>query len=89
MILRVGIIGPWHCVSKKWHKATFPSFSNDGLSLTLPGGHIRKVRNPADFIRFDVHAAEAGLNLRGCGPLTTPGFVDGLTVSPVMRRRAA
>ena len=25
------------------------------------------------FIRFDVHAAKAGMNIRGCAPLTTPG----------------
>ena len=30
------------------------------------------------FIRSDVHAVRAGLNIRGCGPLTTPGFIDRL-----------
>ena len=25
------------------------------------------------FIRFDVHAAKAGINIRGCAPLSTPG----------------
>jgi len=25
------------------------------------------------FIRFDVHAAKAGMNIRGCAPLSTPG----------------
>ena len=47
------------------------------LSLTLPGGKTRRVRKPPVFIRFDVHAVKAGINLRGCGPLTTLGAFGG------------
>ena len=28
------------------------------------------------FIRSDAHVVRAGLNIRGCGPLSTPGFFD-------------
>ena len=39
----------------------------------LPGGKTRRVRKPSVFIRFAVHAAKAGMNIRGCAPLSTPG----------------
>ena len=54
----------------------------------LPGGKTRRVRKPPVFIRFDVPpqgafscpfgsihlvAAKAGMNIRGCAPLSTPG----------------
>ena len=31
------------------------------------------VRKPAVFIRFDAHVVKAGMNIRGCAPLSTPG----------------
>ena len=37
-----------------------------------------KYENLRVFIRFDAHVVKAGINLRGCGPLTTPGFFDRL-----------
>ena len=30
------------------------------------------------FIRSDAHVVRAGLNIRGCGPLSTPGVFDRL-----------
>ena len=30
------------------------------------------------FIRFDTHVVKAGINLRDCGSLTTPGLFDKL-----------
>ena len=30
------------------------------------------------FIRSDAHVVRAGLNIRGCGPLSTPGVIDRL-----------
>ena len=32
----------------------------------------RRVRKPSVFIRSDVHAVRAGINIRGCAPLSTP-----------------
>ncbi|MFR1264698.1 MAG: hypothetical protein ACLSES_04020, partial [Christensenellales bacterium] len=46
------------------------------LSHSFPGGKTRRVQKPSVFIRFDVHAVKAGINLRGCGPLTTLWFFD-------------
>ena len=34
------------------------------------------------FIRFDAHVVKAGINLRDCGPLTTPRFFDKLSAPP-------
>ena len=33
------------------------------------------------FIRSDAHVVRAGLNIRGCGPLSTPGFFDRLKMN--------
>ena len=57
-------------------KAISSSFFGFCLSHTLPGGKTRRVRKPPVFIRFDVHAVKAGINLRGCGPLTTLSFLE-------------
>ena len=65
-------------VSKKWLKTTFSSFCGFCLSHSFPSGKTRKVRKPPVFIRFDAHVVKAGINLRGCGPLTTPRFFDRL-----------
>ena len=49
------------------------------LSHSLPGGKIREVaENLWVFIRSDAHVVRAGLNIRGCGPLSTLGFFDRL-----------
>ncbi|MDY5674724.1 MAG: hypothetical protein SPK82_00775, partial [Eubacteriales bacterium] len=37
-----------------------------------------KYENLWVFIRSDAHVVRAGLNIRGCGPLSTPGFFDRL-----------
>ena len=37
-----------------------------------------KYENLRVFIRFNAHVVKAGINLRGCGPLTTPRFFDRL-----------
>ena len=37
-----------------------------------PGGKTRRVQKPSVFIRFDAHVAKAGINIRGCAPLSTP-----------------
>ena len=42
------------------------------------GGKTRREEKPSVFIRFDAHVVKAGINLRGCGPLTTPRFFDRL-----------
>jgi len=46
------------------------------LSHSFPGGKTRREEKPSVFIRFDVHAVKAGINLRGCGPLTTLSFLE-------------
>ena len=46
------------------------------LSHSFPGGKTRREEKPPVFIRFDVHAVKAGINLRGCGPLTTLSFLE-------------
>ncbi len=43
-------------------------------------------RKPRVFIRFDAHVVKAGINLRGCGPLTTPGLLDKLKL-PLHKQR--
>ena len=49
------------------------------LSHPLPGGKTRKVRKPPGFIRSDALVVRAGWNIRGCSPLSTPGFLDKLS----------
>ena len=55
-------------VSKKWLPATF-SILCENLKV---------------FIRSDVHAVRAGISLKGCRPLTTPGLFDRLTLCPLV-----
>ena len=81
LFLKIRGLNPFR-VSKKWLNATFLSFFGFRLSHSLPGGKTRKVRKPKGFIRSDVHTVRAGLNIRGCGPLSTPGFIDRLGLSP-------
>ena len=40
-----------------------------------------KYENLWVFIRSDAHVVRAGLNIRGCGPLSTLGFFDRLGLS--------
>ena len=63
-------------MSKKWLNATFSSFH--GFCLPLPGGKSRRYENLWVFIRSDVHAARAGIKLKGSRPVTTPWFIDRL-----------
>ena len=65
-------------VSKKWHTATFSSFSRALPLAFAPGGNTRKVRNLWVFICFDAHVVKAGIILRGCGP-----FAGALPLHPV------
>ena len=62
-------------------RKTRGSAPGDGAELTRlggpPGGKTRRVRKPPVFIRFDVHVVKAGINLRGCDPLTTLGAFGG------------
>ena len=37
-----------------------------------------KYENLWGFIRSDAHVVRAGLNIRGCRPLSTPGLIDRL-----------
>ena len=37
------------------------------------------------FIRSDARVVRAGLNIRGCGPLSTPGFFDRLKAAIIRR----
>ena len=59
-------------LSVKWQSHFTEGFRV--LPLTsFPGGKTRRVQKPSVFIRFAVHAAKAGINIRGCAPLSTPG----------------
>ena len=53
----------------------FPCFASRIRSRAL---NHAKYENLWVFIRFDAHVVKAGINLRGCGPLTTPGLFDKL-----------
>ena len=59
-------------LSVKWQSHFTEGFRV--LPLTsFPGGKTRRVQKPSVFIRFDVHAVRAGINIRECAPLSTPG----------------
>ena len=42
----------------------------------VPGRQNPQSTKTFGFIRSDAHVARAGLNIRGCGPLSTPWFFD-------------
>ena len=60
-------------VSQKWMQSISARVFRVLPLAALPGGKTRRVRKPSVFIRFAVHAAKAGMNIRGCAPLSTPG----------------
>ena len=66
-------------VSKKWLNATFSSFFHPVLAPMARSAPNAKNENLWVFIRSDAHVVRAGLNIRGCGPLSTPGFFDRLS----------
>ena len=65
-------------VSKKWLNATFLSFTGFASRISSRAANPAKYENLWVFIRSDAHVVRAGLNIRGCGPLSTPGFFDRL-----------
>ena len=65
-------------VSKKWLNATFLSFTGFASRIRSRAAKPAKYENLWVFIRSDAHVVRAGLNIRGCGPLSTPGFFDRL-----------
>ena len=67
-------------VSKKWLNATFSSFFHPVLAPMARSAPNAKCENLLVFIRSDAHVVRAGLNIRGCGPLSTPGFFDRLAI---------
>ncbi|MDY4470293.1 MAG: hypothetical protein SPE28_07175, partial [Eubacteriales bacterium] len=65
-------------MSKKWLNATFLSFTGFASRIRSRAAKPAKNENLWVFIRSDAHVVRAGLNIRGCGPLSTPGFFDRL-----------
>ena len=65
-------------LSKKWLNATFSSFFHPVLAPMARSAPNAKYENLWVFIRSDAHVVRAGLNIRGCGPLSTLGFFDRL-----------
>ena len=74
-------------MSKKWLNATFLSFTGFASRIRSRAAKSAKYENLWVFIRSDAHppgglllplrgnspcVVKAGINLRGCGPLTTP-----------------
>ena len=65
-------------VSKKWLNATFLSFTGFASRIRSRAAKSAKYENLWVFIRSDAHVVRAGLNIRGCDPLSTLGFFDRL-----------
>ena len=65
-------------MSKKWLNATFLSFTGFASRIRSRAAKSAKYENLWVFIRSDAHVVRAGLNIRGCGPLSTPRFFDSL-----------
>ncbi len=65
-------------LSKKWLNATFSSFTGFAYRIRSRAAKPAKYENLWVFIRSDAHVVRAGLNISGCGPLSTPGFFDRL-----------
>ena len=63
-------------LSKKWLNATFLSFTDFASRIRSRAAKPAKYENLWVFFRSDAHVVRAGLNIRGCGPLTTPRFID-------------
>ena len=74
-------------LSKKWLNATFSSFTvfaSRVCSRAAKTAKYEKYENLRVFIRSDAHVVRAELNISGCGPLSTQGFID----RPMRRRKA-
>ena len=71
-------------MSKKWLNATFLSFTGFASRIRSRAAKSAKYENLWVFIRSDAHVVRAGLNIRGCDPLSTLGFFDRL--SPIKHR---
>ena len=56
----------------------FFEFSHSVLAPMARSAPNAKYENLWVFIRSDAHVVRAGLNIRGCGPLSTLGFFDRL-----------
>ena len=70
-------------MSKKWLNATFLSFTGFASRIRSRAAKPAKYENLWVFIRSDAHVARAGLNIRGCGPLSTLGVFDRLKERPL------
>ena len=68
-------------VSKKWLNATFLSFTGFASRIRSRAAKSAKYENLWVFIRSDAHVVRAGLNIRGCDPLSTLGLFDKLRQS--------
>ena len=61
-------------ISQKW-QVHFCEGSPSACAFGAASGG-RRERKPSVFIRFDAHVAKAGMNIRGCAPLSTPRGVS-------------
>ena len=68
-------------MSNKWLNDTFLSFTCFAFRIRSRAAKPAKYENTWDFIRSDAHVVRAKLNIRGCGPLSTPGFFDRLSIA--------
>ena len=68
-------------MSKKWLNATFLSFTGFASRIRYRAAKSAKYENLWVFIRSDAHVVRAGLNIRGCRPLSTLGFFDRLSAA--------
>ena len=56
----------------------FRAFTGFASRIRSRAAKPAKHENLWVFIRSDAHVVRAGLHIRGCGPLSTPGFFDRL-----------
>ena len=77
--MRLPDFGQPHLVSKKVaYCRFFEFFSCFASRIRSRAAKPAKYENIRVFILFDAHVVKTGINLRGCGPLTTPRFFDKL-----------
>ena len=63
-------------MSKKWPNATFSTvFTCLASRICSRAAKPAKYENLRAFIRSDAHVVRAGLNIRGCSPLSTPWLI--------------
>ena len=65
-------------MAKKWLNATFLSFTGFASRIRSRAAKPATYENLRVFIRSDALVVRAGWNIRGSGPLSTPGFFDRL-----------